>query len=71
MSRRRNSIVIDDHVPNINLSRAEQLDLQAQFKKIPSVNGGITFYDLINILKSKSVIKKIVTPLPKTREIFF
>jgi hypothetical protein len=52
MSRRRNSIVVDDYIPNINLNRAEQLELQAAFKKAHPTNGGITFYDMINILKS-------------------
>jgi hypothetical protein len=52
MSRRKNSAAIEDIVPNINLTKAEQLELQSLFKKTPPINGAISFYDLINILKS-------------------
>lgn len=58
MSRRRNSTMIDEYVPNTNLSRAEQMELQGQYKKTPHANGGVTFYDYINILKSTSLATK-------------
>ena len=61
MNRRRNSVVIDDYIPNINLNRNEQHELQAEFKKIPLNNGGISFYDMINIIKGTFLFNKIIT----------
>lgn len=52
MARRKNSTTVEEIVPNINLTKGEQLELQSLFKKTPPLNGGISFYDLINILKS-------------------
>lgn len=71
MSRRRNSIVVDDYIPNINLNRAEQLELQALFKKAHPINGGITFYDMINILKSIRFYKQMHTQSERKKGAFF
>lgn len=71
MSRRRNSTIIDDFIPGINLNRAEQFELQTHFKKIPITTGGISFYDFVKTLKSKSHSTKITTKSTKTSETFF
>ena len=47
------------------LTKAEYSELQAAFKKTDQRNGGITFYDLINIIRStSSSIQTSESPFP-------
>lgn len=67
MARRRSSTVIDEYVLNTNLNRAEQTELHGHYKKTPQTNGGITFYDYINILKSNPTAMKTLSSSPRRR----
>lgn len=45
------------------LTKAEYSELQAAFKKTDQRNGGITFYDLVNIIRSKLSFTQLLESL--------
>jgi hypothetical protein len=52
------------------LTKNEYSELQTAFKKTDQRNGGISFYDLINIIRSKATFRQIWAFLsPKTAKI--
>ena len=49
------------------LTKQEYTELQASFKKTDQRNGGISFYDLINIIRSSSISSQASTFLSPMR----
>jgi hypothetical protein len=54
MRQRRGSFNLETILPFSNLSKSEQLEFGSLFKKTDQRDGGVSFYDFIEILKSNN-----------------
>lgn len=65
MKRKLSNTSFNDLVPHSNVAKSEQLELQGLFKRAEQKGTGITFYDLIKILRSICVFIQTFIPLVK------
>lgn len=65
MKRKLSNTSFNDLVPHSNVAKSEQLELQGLYKRAEQKGTGITFYDLVKILRSILVFIQTFTPSAK------
>lgn len=63
MKRKMSNTSLYDIIPHSNVPRAEQVELQGLYKRVEHKGTGITFYDLVQMLRSKHGLIEIFTRL--------
>ena len=53
MKRKMSNASFNEIQPHSNVAKPEQLELQSLFKRAEQKGSGITFYDFVQILRSK------------------